>query len=145
MKSQHAHRTADKKMPEDLPLRYQARHLEFQGWSTCSNHTAHGNLRPFPTLIFPTAEQFFFKSIEYLHLVLQSCSTSLPNSFCTGDSVSQRGRFFRRFSGPRECLHSFLSLFLFPSNQAILRVLPSQLCFLLHIQSKMIINASFCT
>lgn len=98
-----------------------------------------------PLLSFQLLNNFFFKSIEYLHLVLQSCSTSLPNSFCTGDSVSQRGRFFRRFSGPRECLHSFLSLFLFPSNQAILRVLPSQLCFLLHIQSKMIINASFCT
>lgn len=98
-----------------------------------------------PLLSFQLLNNFFFKSIEYLHLVLQSCSTSLQNSFCTGDSVSQRGRFFRRFSGPRECLHSFLSLFLFPSNQAILRVLPSQLCFLLHIQSKMIINASFCT
>ena len=98
-----------------------------------------------PLLSFQLLNNFFLKSIEYLHLVLQSCSTSLPNSFCTGDSVSQRGRFFRRFSGPRECLHSFLSLFLFPSNQAILRVLPSQLCFLLHIQSKMIINASFCT
>lgn len=57
-------------MPEDLPLRYQARHLEFQGWSTCSNHTAHGNLRPFPTLIFPTAEQFFFK----VNRIPSSCS-----------------------------------------------------------------------
>lgn len=102
-------------------------------------------LGPPPLLSFQLLNNYFKKSIEYLHLVLQSCSTSLPNSFCIGDSVSQRGQFFSRFSGPCECLHSFVSLFLFPPNQAILRILPSQLCSLLHIQSRMVIDASFCT
>lgn len=50
---------------------YQARHLEFQGWSTCSNHTAHDNLRASSTLIFPTAEQLL-KSQEKTFILFYS-------------------------------------------------------------------------